>query len=170
MSAYLIPADHGLVLFDPATYPSFLSTDWTPPQLLGHLAEQTRQRRLLLWGTGAPGQWRIALSMKWSNEKGYREVAGPIVASTDRLFFTDYRTLSKAADLPGNALIEEVNDDDAVLLRPGNYHCRVVQLFDPKVTRSDGAARLPGTHFLIELERSDAPLDPWPTLPWFDEG
>jgi len=170
MSAYLVTADHGLVLFDPAAYQSFLSTDWTPAQLLEHLTEQTRLNRLLLWGTGAPGQWRVALAMRWSNEKGYREVAGPIVATTDRLYFTDYRTLSKAADMPGNALTEEIDADDAVLLEPGAYQCRVVQLFDPRLTRSPEVSRLPGTHFLVELERSSKLLDPWPALPWFEEG
>ena len=54
-------------LVDANAYTSFVAENWTADQLMAHFLRQMQERRLLLWGTGAPGKWRIEVAMRWSD-------------------------------------------------------------------------------------------------------
>ena len=167
MSQYLLEAEAALALLDPHAYPAFVGENWTADQLLGHFVRQIQDRRLLLWGTGGPGKWRVEVAMRWSDEKGFRELQGTVAATGNRLLFTDYLQLSRAAEYPDARMADEVPGDLTIALRPGMYQCRVVQLYDPA-----GDMRIvdkAGTHFLVELENTTSPLPPWPAVPWLEE-
>jgi hypothetical protein len=166
MSQYLLEAEAALALVDAQAYKSFVAENWTADQLMAHFSRQMQDRRLLMWGTGAPGKWRVEVTMRWSDEKGFREAQGSIAATTNRLLFADYAVLSRAAEFPNNRLADEEPGDMWVTLRPGVYQCRVVQLFDPAGDMS--VVERAGTHFLVELESTSSALPPWPTVPWLE--
>jgi hypothetical protein len=168
VSQYLITADAGIALFDPNTYQSFVAEDWTPDKLIAHFLKQMAERRILMWGTGAPGTWQIEVTLKGSDKKGFRELRGSIAASSHKLYFIDYSSLTKAAGLADEKLVAEEMEDMAVPLEPGNYNCRIVQLYDPKKAES-AVQPQNGTHFLVELESSPTPLPPWTEVPWLEE-
>src|SRR5262245_39128973 len=131
MSQYLIAAEAGLALVDPFAYPTFVGEHWTPPQLRDHYLQQMQQQRILLWGTGAPGRWRVEVSLRWSDERGFREMQGSITATGNRLLFADYELFSRLAEFPNQKVADEEPGDMTLSLRPGSYRCRVVQLYDP---------------------------------------
>ena len=59
MGAFVIPADYCLALFDAHAYASFVAPDWTLPQLRTHLVGEMGRGVIVVWGTGAPGNWRV---------------------------------------------------------------------------------------------------------------
>ncbi|OAI54349.1 hypothetical protein AYO44_03510 [Planctomycetaceae bacterium SCGC AG-212-F19] len=166
MSQYLLEAEAALALVDARAYNPFVAENWTADQLLAHFRQQAQDRRLLMWGTGGPGKWRVEVAMRWSDEKGFREVQGSIAATTNRLLFADYVMLSRAAEFPNNRLADEEPGDLTVALRPGLYQCRIVQLFDPAGDTS--VVERAGTHFLVELESTTTALAPWAAVPWLE--
>jgi hypothetical protein len=169
MGQYLIDAEAALALVDPRAYAAFVAEKWTPSQLHAHFTRQIQERRLLIWGTGAPGKWRVEVAMKWSDEKGFREVQGTITATGHRLLFANFELLSRLAEFPHSQLADEEPGDMNVALRAGTYRCRIVQLYDP--AQAEWAGDGPNTHFLIELEPPDGQLlpDGWQTVPWLEE-
>jgi len=99
--------DSGLLaLVVPATYETFVDSDWTLDQLMRHFKEQMTHRSLLLWGTGSEGLWNVNVVLKKSNARGYREVSGPLKIVGGALMVTNYESLTMAAQFKDVTLPE----------------------------------------------------------------
>jgi hypothetical protein len=65
-----------LALVVPAAYETFVASNWTFDQIMGHFKGQMARRSLLIWGTGLEGFWNVDVVLNKSKAKGYRESAG----------------------------------------------------------------------------------------------
>jgi hypothetical protein len=54
-----------------------------------------------------------------------------------------------------------------LVVTPGLYVCRVVQLYDPARAMSNEVFDQAEPHFLFEIEPMTAATDPWTEVPWF---
>lgn len=152
-----------LALLDPDAYRGFVAEEWTLEQLLVHFHAEMAARRLLLWGTGLEGSWRVEHSTAHSARRGFRQVAGPIVSSAGRLLLTNYESLTMAAGFREVTLPEEHDRDLLVPVAPGEHACRVLQMFDPDEA---AMARGEGPDFVVEVDAGATPPPPWRAIPW----
>jgi hypothetical protein len=164
---YEVPDDDGFLgLLDPDVYAAFVGRDWTLPELLVHLRLQMRERRLLLWGTGREGVWRVRVELGTAPPRGFREVTGPIVSTRGRLLLTHWGALTMAASYAETRLPEPHEQDLLVAVSPGAYRCTVVQLDDPRADHSDEFYLQPNADFVLALRRDDGAQAPWAEFPW----
>jgi hypothetical protein len=97
MATIVVPADYCLAIFDAQAYSSFVDSDWTLPQLREHLVAEMGRGAILAWGTGAPGNWRIEVTVGLSSHRGVREFAARLRATGPHLHLTSYDELTAAA-------------------------------------------------------------------------
>jgi hypothetical protein len=160
----VIDDDAFLSIVDPDAYETFVSEDWDFEQMEGHFTGQMASRRRLLRGTGETGNCQISVAFAPSEVRGFREAAGPIVATRGRLLLINYSSLTMAAQFADVTLPEPHDGDQIVTLEAGSYHCRIVQLRDPDAFADDPEEGDPD--FIIELVRSDDPPPIWTGIRW----
>lgn len=163
---YEVTDDSGfLALVDPKAYDAFVAEDWALEQMLNHFKTHMAARRLLIWGTGMENIWHVRVEQRRSDISGFREVSGPIVATTGRLLLTNYESLTTVAQYRDISLPEPYQRDLMLEIPSGEYLCRIVQLEDP----NDYEARPEqDADFLLELIEHNGPSDPWGEIPWAD--
>lgn len=167
-----IPDDSGfLALVDPDAYRSFVGEDWTFEQLMAHFTAQMRERRMLIWRSGAENLWRVQVRLSTSAINGYRELTGPLTITNGRLLLTNYERLTMAAQFEDVALPEPENMDMLIPVPSGHYRCRIVQIDDPENEQDDPENEQFTTistgvpDFVIELAPSEEELAVWTAIP-----
>jgi hypothetical protein len=166
---YEVPDDDGFLgLLDPDAYAAFVGRDWTLPRLRVHLRMQMRKRRLLLWGTGREGMWRVRVELGTAAPRGFRDVTGPIVSTRGRLLLTHWGPLTMAASYADTPLPQPHEQALVLTVPPGAYRCTVVQLHDPDTDHPDEFYLKPNADFVVALTRDDGAQTPWAELPWAD--
>src|SRR5688572_5144628 len=86
-----------LAVVVPATYSTFVDSDWQLDQLFDHFRQQMAQQSLLIWGTGLEGFWRVEVRFQESSLQGFREVSGPLRVVGGAVLLTNYESLTMAA-------------------------------------------------------------------------
>lgn len=166
---YEVPDDAGFLgLLDPDAYAAFVGRDWTLPRLLVHLRTQMREQRLLLWGTGREGTWRVRVELGTTTPRGFRDVTGPIVSTRGRLLLTHWGTLTMSASYADTPLPEPHEEVLLLTVPPGAYRCTVVQLDDPDADLRDEFHLQPNADFVLVLTPNDGAQKPWVEFPWAD--
>jgi hypothetical protein len=164
-----VPDDEGFLgLLDPDEYPAFVGRDWTLPQLLVHFRMQMRKRRLLLWGTGREGMWRVRVELGTRAPRGFRDVTGPIVSTRGRLLVTHWGALAMSASYADTPLPEPHEQVLLLTVSPGAYRCTIVQLDDPEADHPDEFYLQPNADVVLVLTPDDGPQTPWVEFPWAD--
>jgi hypothetical protein len=172
MDSFVIPADYCVALIDAAAYPSFVDSNWTLPQIREHFVAQMNRATILAWGTGAPGNWRISVATgRGTATKGYREFTSRITATGNKLHLTSYDELTMAAQVEDVKLPRKGTDEWFIPVGPGDYECRVVQLYDPAQAESEEVFNQELPHFLIKLTQAQrGTVRATKQVPWFIEG
>ncbi|HEY0073997.1 MAG TPA: hypothetical protein VGB77_07845 [Abditibacteriaceae bacterium] len=179
MESFVIPADYGVALVDAAAYPSFVAKKWSLPQIQKHFVAQMNQGTILPWGTGAPGNWRIditdgsttGIKSRLRAVQGYREFRGYITATGTKLHLTSYDELTMVAQFKDRQLPSEGSNEWFISICPGEYECRVVQLYDPEEAESEEVFNQETPHFLLILTRAKRPKSTiFDQVPWLAEG
>lgn len=140
-------------LLDPATYRGFAGHEWDLRELMAVFRREMRDRRLLLWGTGAEGAWDVDVTFVPTERAGEQETTGGIVCLSGRLCLVNYETLTMAAQFADVRLPEPHHAKLCFEAPAGSYRCRVVRRAD---------------RFLIELAASVELPAPWDRIPWSD--
>jgi hypothetical protein len=153
-----------LALVVPATYETFVASDWTLDQILSHFKNQMSQGSLLIWGTGLEGVWNVDVVLKQTKAKGFREVKGPLQIVGGSLLLTNYESLTMAAQFEKVTLPEQHQEDLLVSLPDGDYACRIIQMFDPEEREATGDGK---PDFVVELRESKSKVASWESIPWF---
>jgi hypothetical protein len=153
-----------LALVVPATYQSFVASDWTLDQILTHFKKQMARRCLLIWGTGLEGFWGVDVRLKQTHAKGIRQIKGPLEVVGKSLLLTNYESLTMAAQFEHVTLPEKHQSDLLVSLPNGNYSCTITQMFDPAQQQLVGGGK---PDFVVEILKTHDPLAPWECIPWF---
>jgi hypothetical protein len=160
-----VPDDSGFLgIFDPDAYVSFVQKDWELEQLFRHFSEQMKMERLLLWGTGREGWWRVEVDEKPCQIVGFRDTVGPIAASAGRLCLTHYESLTMGASYSHVTLPEPYEQKLLLTVPAGRYNCRIVQVADPMDFPETGP------DFVLQLSRTDQPVAPWQKVMWAPRG
>lgn len=153
-----------LALVVPASYETFVASNWTFEQIMAHFKAQMGRGSLLIWGTGMEGFWHVDVVQQHTKTKGFREVMGPLQVVGASLLLTNYESLTMAAQFPDVALPEEHQRDLLVSIPDGNYSCRIIQMFDPDEHHSADNGK---PDFLVELQAATGESAPWQDIPWF---
>jgi hypothetical protein len=125
---------------------------------------------MLAWGTGASGNWQIALGSKSETARGFREFTHRIRATGKKLFLTSYDELTMAAQFKKIKLPQQGTEDWFFPMKPGDYECRVVQLYSPTEAQSEEVFNQTSPHFLIELSPAKSSTkNKINEVPWFDQ-
>ena len=160
---FQVDDDSGLLaLLDPDAYQSFVDADWTGDQLQAHFLRQMAARRLLIWASGREHLWKVEVALQSASTPGFREVTGSLHASHGRLLLTSYDSLTMAAQFEDTVLPEAHEQGQVLVVAPGFYDCRVVQLSDPE---SDAFLE-ESINFLYELTPTLDPRPAWDHIPW----
>jgi hypothetical protein len=170
MDSFVIPADYCLGLFDAAAYPSFIDFNWTLPQIREHMVAQMNLGKMVAWGTGAPGNWRVSVSSLPSAGKGYREFTARITATGQKLHLTSFDELTAAAQFENVKLPRKGTDDWFIPVDLGDYECRIIQLYDPAQAESEEVFNQESPHFHIEITKAELGKATFKKVPWFAEG
>lgn len=158
---YEIPDDSGmLAIVDPLAYRSFVDPDWSFDDLRVRFLEETRARRMILWGTGREETWQVEVRTEPLRRGGFREFEAPIEATGGQLLLTNYESLTMAAQFADVVLPGAGNEGFTIAVQPGIYRCRVIQRFDP-----EGEEAGEGPDFQIVLTPGTADASP-AVLPW----
>jgi hypothetical protein len=166
-SHYEVPDDDGFLgLVDPDSYVGFVERDWTLEHLVARLRAQMQQRRLLLWGTGREGMWRVRVDFDTAAPRGFREVTGPIVSARGRLLLTHWGALTMAASYVDAPFPEPHQSNLLLKIPPGSYRCTIVQLQDPDVDPPEKLSLRPNADFVLALTADDGSQAPWVDFPW----
>ena len=147
-----------LGIFDPCAYISYIGEEWED-DLVDHFKAEMYRYRLLLWGTGREGFWSVEVRREASAVTGFREFAGPIVATESLLCLTSYDSLAAGAMFQHFSLPEAHERGLCIAVTPGAYQCRIIQMQDPDECVETVA------DFVIELLPTDRPAAPWTTFP-----
>jgi hypothetical protein len=154
-----------LALVVPATYETFVASDWSFYQILAHFKAQMARRSLLIFGTGLEGFWKVDVVRKRVTVKGFREVLGAIEVAGGALLLTNYESLTMAAQFKDVKLPEKHQKDLVVSIPDGNYSCRIVQMFDPDREASAGDDK---PNFVIDVVKASSKIAAWESIPWFN--
>ena len=166
MKTIRISDDSGFLgVIDPDRYVSFLSAHWDFFRLRAHILRQMLDRSILLFATGLEGDWRVSVRMGISNVDGFRQLIGAVNATSGRLCLVNYEMLSMAAQFHDVSIPEPFMQHCLIELPPGNYRCRIVQMFDPGDT--DAAEESREFDFLMELEPSEPADSVWTEIGWW---
>ena len=167
MIADMIGDGSYLAILDAGRYASFVGSDWYENDRLlePHFVEQMRRNVALVWDTGLETDWRLEIREAFSSDRGFREVVGSIESSNGTLCLVNYDSLSMAAQFADQRLPDASSKE--LLLAPGIYKFRVIQVIDPRdrtsLTEQFDAG---GANFVLEYERTDRPLTAWTEVPW----
>jgi hypothetical protein len=153
-----------LALVIPAAYETFVASDWKFDQIMAHFQAQMARRSLLIWGTGSEGLWRVDVTLKKAEVKGFREVTGPLRIVGGSLLVTNYESLTMAAQFKDVTLPERNQEDLLVSLPDGDYTCRIIQIYDPEQEESASANN---ADFVVEVHKATRKPAPWKRIPWF---
>jgi hypothetical protein len=168
MNSFVIPADYCVALIDAAAYPSFIDENWNLPQIKAHFVTQMNRRTMLAWGTGASGNWRVGVGSGTGVAHGFREFAGSITATGTKLHLTSYDELNWGAQFQDARLPRRGTEEWSISLAPGEYHCRVVQLYDPAKAESEEVFNQKSPHFLLEIKKATHSIPSvFEQVPWF---
>jgi hypothetical protein len=147
----VVPAEYLLAVVDLAAYRSFVAPDWTLDAIREHFAAEVARGAMLAWGTGAPGNWRVEVTRERGPQGGFRECAGRVRVTADRLYLTSYDELTVAAQFRDVCLPRPGTEEWAVAVEPGWYDCRVVQLYNPALADTETVFHQETPHFRLEL-------------------
>ncbi len=156
-----------LAVVVPASYSSFVDSNWSFDQLFDHFRQQMVQRSLLIWGTGSEGFWKVDVRVEKLSVRGFRDASGPLRVVGGAVLVTNYESLTMAAQFEDLRLPEEHQRDQLVNLADGDYCCRIVQTFDPKQRES---AEDDVADFVVEFSRSKVLPQSWSEVPWIAAG
>lgn len=154
-----------LALIDPDAYNGFVDEDWSLDQLMDHFRAEMGGRRLLIWGTGQEGFWRVRVGRQGSAAGAFREISGPIAVSAGRLLLTNFESLTMAAQFADVSLPQDHDRDLLLDVPSGTYSCRVLQMFDP---REEMMAEGDGPEFIVEILDDEPLAEGWSEIPWSD--
>jgi hypothetical protein len=164
---YEVTDDSGfLALAVPASYRTFVSSDFTFERVRAHFRAQMARRSLLIWGTGLEGFWNVDVALKSVDVSGFREVSGPIRVTGGSLLLTNYDSLTMAAQYEDVTLPEKHQRDLLLALSDGEYTCRIIQMFNPARETSAGENK---PDFVIEVQTAAGQLAVWDDIPWLQE-
>ncbi len=150
-----------LSLIDCASYVSFLSKDWTYESIVDHFKLELGRRSMLIWECGdGGGPYSVRVRMGLTDERGFRDVVGPITVTKDRLQLVSYDALTMAAQFAEYGVPSEEEAGFAIPLASGKYKVRIIQTFDP-----EQMSEPPAPNFIIEIEPGDLPS--WSSPAWF---
>lgn len=168
MKTLVIPADFCLAIFDAHTYPAFVSESWTAQSLTRHLAEQMNAGTILAWGTGSSGNWRVEIATHPDHNAGFRQFVGRITATGSVLHLTSYDELSVGAQSENVTLPRAGTERWTVDVEPGEFECRVTQLYAPDLAESEAVFTQVTPHFRLTLGTvpKSEPVR-FLTVPWF---
>ena len=172
MGLLVIPAEYCVALIDAAAYPSFVDDEWTLPQIRKHFVRQMNGGTMLAWGTGASANWRINVAGGAARTaRVYREFTGRITATGRKLHLTSYDELTDAAQFENVRMPEKGTEGWFIPVKPGEYDCRVAQLYDPARADSAQVFGQKTPHFLLTLAKAEGPKpSAFKRVPWFVEG
>jgi len=178
MHSFVIPAEYCVALIDTDAYPSFVHEDWDETALRRHFVTQMKGETMLAWGTGASANWRIQVLVNPEGASeavpGFRNFTGRVRATGSRLFLTSYDELTFVAGFTDERLPREGTETWFISIAPGEYDCRVTQLYDPAEAESEEVFNQQTPHFRIEISAADktnpAELDDIPWFPGFAGG
>ncbi len=154
-----------LAIVVPAAYEGFVGPDWNLDQLFRHFVAQMKRRSLLLWSTGLEGNWRVDVMRGPSENRGFREVSGPIHVIGGNVLVTNYESLTMAAQFADLKLPEQHQQNLLVKLPNGAFDCRVIQMFDPS---SSAPACTGEADFVLEFTPAKGSMESWAGIPWMD--
>ena len=174
MGLLVLPAEYCVALIDAAAYPSFVDEAWTLPQIRKHFVRQMNAGTMLAWGTGASANWRIRVGGRGRGGGGtarvYREFMGRITATGKKLHLTSYDELTMAAQFEHVRMPEKGTEGWFVPVKPGEYDCRVAQLYDPAKADSAQVFEQKTPHFLLSVAKAEGPKpSAFKQVPWFVE-
>jgi len=149
-----------LALIDPEAYAGFVAPDWDYDSLIAHFRAAMAARTLLIWQTGAEGEWRVEVG--GPAPAGFRRTAGAIHSRAGRLHLLNYESLTMAAQFPDVTLPEPHLKHLVLTVEPGDHTVEVVQLTDPDDLDAEPG---PGPDFVLTLTPG-ATLPPWTGPAW----
>jgi hypothetical protein len=171
MGLFVIPAEYCVALIDAAAYPSFVDEEWTLPQIRKHFTTQMNGGTMLAWGTGASGNWRIRVAGRAGAARIYRAFTGRITATGKKLHLTSYDELTMAAQFENVRMPEKGTEGWFIPVKPGEYDCRVTQLYDPAKAESAQVFKQTTPHFLLNVAKAKgSKASVFKQVPWFVEG
>jgi hypothetical protein len=163
---YEITDDTGAIAFvDPDAYESFIAEEWTVEQLDEKFKAQMSQKHLLIWETGMENIWRVQVDFAKTHVRGFRDATGPIVATQGRLLLTSYDSLAMAAQYNDVRLPEPHELDQVISVPPGEYHCRIIQMYDFDPLWREPHQEL-DVDFVIEIIAGNDLAPVWREPPW----
>lgn len=166
---YSVCDDSGIMaLVDPDAYESFVGEDWEYDDLLNHILQQMRLKRILIWGTGLEETWRVDVGFEVSSLVGINVITGVIDNVDGHFSLVSWNSLVAAAS-DQNITLPTRNDYSNTFKVPsGMYECRIIQMYDPEVLsgRTDGEDTERDFDFRVELTPCDSEVAPWTEIPW----
>ncbi|MEL6835326.1 MAG: hypothetical protein AAFP77_20165 [Bacteroidota bacterium] len=132
MKLLKIPDDSGflgIANFD--KYRSFIAKDWDFEIIKTRIVEEINAHHLLFWATGLGNTWKVKIDTQASKAEAFREVRGVIEVTDEKLYLTNYESLTMAAQFEHVKLPEKHLSDLVVELENGKYMVKIRQLFNP---------------------------------------
>ena len=166
IAKFTLPSDYGCIgLINPETFVSFVNENWQLEELITHFVSEINKNHLVAWGC-VSGNWNLEFHDNFSVISGYQE-SFQTIYSNGNLLLVNYDSLTDAAQffdvhLPLNGM-----ESFQLVLSPGYYLCRIVQLFDPQEAESEEVFYRDSSHFIIELKKDGNPVEPCYKIPWF---
>ena len=168
---FIIPSDYCVALYDPNGYTSFVHEEWDLyNRLRNHLLTQMNHGTICLWGTNAPGNWRINFTPSEPATTIYREFTSNISIQGSKLYLSGYDELTMAAQYEDVKLTEELEKDRFISLAPGRYVVRVMQMFDPADAESESVFEQETPHYTVTITAvENEKVNSFKSIPWFVE-
>jgi hypothetical protein len=134
-----ITDDSGFVaIVNADRYHSFVDGNWELSQLLNHFVHEMNNDNLIIWQTGAEGNWQVQFVDKQTTQKSFREFSTSIEVTDRQLFLTNYEDLTMAAQFEDEKVPAKQNAHCYIQLDNGKYKVTVRQLFSPNQYVNDG--------------------------------
>jgi len=120
----------GIVNYD--KYNSYLKPNWNFEMIKEKVITEMNAHNLLFWGTGKENNWRVKIDTKPSERKAFREAKGVIEITNEKLYLTNYETLTMAAQFEKIKLPEKHHENLFIELENGKYMVKFRQMIDPE--------------------------------------
>ena len=120
----------GIANFD--KYQSFLSPNWDFEMIKERIINEMNFHHLLLWGTGSENYWKVKFDTKFSNKPFFREDKGVIEITNEKLYLTNYESLTMGAQFENIRLPEKHHEKLYVELENGKYMVKFRQMENPE--------------------------------------
>jgi len=118
-----------LAIVNADRYHSFVDENWELSQLFNHFVDEMNNDNLILWQTGAEGDWKVQFVDKQTTLKSFREFSTSIEVTDRQLFLTNYEDLTMAAQFEDEKVPAQHNAHCYLQLDNGKYKVIVRQLF-----------------------------------------